>query len=389
MGERKGQNHYYPPDFNYKKHKSLNHYHGTHALRERAAKLGEGIMIIRFEMPYNIWCLGCNNHVGMGVRYNAEKKKIGKYYTTTLYEFRMKCHLCDNWYTIHTDPKNLDYVCVEGCRRQQKQWDPEENGQFPGYERTKAGSAMSQKLAADAMFKREHGEKDKAKADTTEKDLNGLEWLQERMRDDYSANSHLRARFRAEKKELNEIRARDDALRARGCLTIPLAPEREDDKRIAGQIIQQARLKTHETTKEEAREAIESRRIYGNKPSTSGASTSTPKSASDMLKESVQLAKTKWINEKFADGRPAGKAPNILGIVRRKRVKEEVDDDDVQIVEPKAEVKDEASEEPVEKFMKPDVTDEDVKSEPGCSRSTPASASGLVDYGSASDSGSD
>lgn len=56
-------------------------------------------------MPFNIWCLGCNNHVGMGVRYNAEKKKIGMYYTTPLYEFRMKCHLCDNYYVIRTDPK--------------------------------------------------------------------------------------------------------------------------------------------------------------------------------------------------------------------------------------------------------------------------------------------
>lgn len=77
MGERKGQNFYYPPDFNYKVHKSLNKYHGTHALRERAAKLGQGILIIRFEMPFNIWCLGCHNHVGMGVRYNAEKKRVG------------------------------------------------------------------------------------------------------------------------------------------------------------------------------------------------------------------------------------------------------------------------------------------------------------------------
>lgn len=56
-------------------------------------------------MPFNVWCLGCNNHIGMGVRYNAEKKKIGMYYTTPLYEFRMKCHLCDNYFTIRTDPK--------------------------------------------------------------------------------------------------------------------------------------------------------------------------------------------------------------------------------------------------------------------------------------------
>jgi hypothetical protein len=27
-------------------------------------------------LRYNIWCEGCGNHVGMGVRYNAEKKKV-------------------------------------------------------------------------------------------------------------------------------------------------------------------------------------------------------------------------------------------------------------------------------------------------------------------------
>ncbi len=92
MGERKGQNKYYPPDYDPKKG-GLNKFLGTHALRERAKKLHLGILIIRFEMPYNIWCEGCGNHVGMGVRYNAEKKKVGMYYTTPIYQFRMKCHL--------------------------------------------------------------------------------------------------------------------------------------------------------------------------------------------------------------------------------------------------------------------------------------------------------
>ena len=62
MGERKGQNFYYPPDFDPKKHGSLNGSHGVHALRERARKLDRGILIIRFEMPYNIWCDGCKKH---------------------------------------------------------------------------------------------------------------------------------------------------------------------------------------------------------------------------------------------------------------------------------------------------------------------------------------
>lgn len=39
------------------------------------------------------------------MRYNAQKKKVGMYYTTPILSFRMKCHLCDNWFVIQTDPK--------------------------------------------------------------------------------------------------------------------------------------------------------------------------------------------------------------------------------------------------------------------------------------------
>ena len=41
----------------------------------------------------------------MGVRYNAEKRKVGNYYSTPIYAFRCKCHLCDGWFEIQTDPK--------------------------------------------------------------------------------------------------------------------------------------------------------------------------------------------------------------------------------------------------------------------------------------------
>jgi hypothetical protein len=47
----------------------------------------------------------CNSHIGMGVRYNAEKRKVGMYYSTPIYAFRCKCHLCSGWFEIQTDPK--------------------------------------------------------------------------------------------------------------------------------------------------------------------------------------------------------------------------------------------------------------------------------------------
>lgn len=66
-----------PPNYDPKVNPTLNSISGKHALGDRARKLDKGILIVRFELPFNIWCGGCNNHIGQGVRYNAEKRKVG------------------------------------------------------------------------------------------------------------------------------------------------------------------------------------------------------------------------------------------------------------------------------------------------------------------------
>ncbi|KAL9070099.1 MAG: hypothetical protein Q9157_005923, partial [Trypethelium eluteriae] len=51
---------------------------GKHALGARAAKLkSAGILTVRFELPFAIWCSSCppETLIGQGVRFNAEKKK--------------------------------------------------------------------------------------------------------------------------------------------------------------------------------------------------------------------------------------------------------------------------------------------------------------------------
>ena len=93
MADRKAQQKWIPPDFDPQKHGTINNYHGSHHLRERARLLHKGILIIRFELPFSCWCLHCDKHIGVGVRYNAQKKTIGEYYTTPIYEFKMKCKL--------------------------------------------------------------------------------------------------------------------------------------------------------------------------------------------------------------------------------------------------------------------------------------------------------
>lgn len=235
MGERKGTNKYYPPDFDPAKHGSLNGYHKTHALRERARKLSQGILIIRFEMPYNIWCDGCKNHIGMGVRYNAEKKKVGNYYTTPIYRFRMKCHLCVNYIEMQTDPQTCDYVIVSGAQRKEERWDMAENEQILTTERTE-----KEKLETDAMYKLDHGGKDKEKLKKALPSLSEIQDHQSGWKDDFHLNSTLRRKFRTEKKVLAEQEEKDDAVRMRTNLSIPLLPEKDEDKKLASLLTYQA-----------------------------------------------------------------------------------------------------------------------------------------------------
>lgn len=247
MGERKGQNKYYPPDYD-PRAGGLNKFLGTHALRERARKIHLGIIIIRFEMPYNIWCDGCKNHIGMGVRYNAEKTKVGMYYSTPVYQFKMKCHLCDNYIVIKTDPGNLDYEIVSGARRQENRWDPTENGQVvPDTKETQ------RRLFDDPMYKLEHVASDLKKCDDAKPALYKLyERNHYTWDDDYTANSKLRAEFRNKKKELKSEADKDNALLAKSSLDIELLPENDQDIRLAAMMkLQSERVVNEKDRKDE------------------------------------------------------------------------------------------------------------------------------------------
>lgn len=299
MGERKGVNKYYPPDFNPEKHGSLNRYHNSHPLRERARKLSQGILIIRFEMPYNIWCDGCKNHIGMGVRYNAEKKKVGNYYTTPIYRFRMKCHLCVNYIEMQTDPANCDYVIVSGAQRKEERWDMADNEQVLTTEHEK-----KQKLETDAMFRLEHGEADRSTLKKALPTLSHIQEAQSAWKDDFALNSMLRRRFREKKKAIQEEEERDQALQAKASLTIPLVPETEDDRRLA------ALLKFHTLDSCEDKQKLKRTEIISRSwfPSAPGSASSSK--VSGVLKKLAQSRRTALATSPITVG--------DLGIVRRR-----------------------------------------------------------------------
>ncbi|CAE6519135.1 unnamed protein product [Rhizoctonia solani] len=205
-----GFNKYYPPDYDGEKHKSLNSYRGKHALGDRARKLDQGILITRFELPFNIWCGGCDAHIGMGVRYNAEKRKIGNYYSTPIYAFRCKCHLCSNWFEIRTDPQNTRYVVEYGARQKVEEWNPEENGGYAIHENDPSKNAPLDPLQSL--------EKSTTQEENYQKHARPhLEQLQDlstaRSADPYALSVKLRKNFREGKHVALKIKAEDDAIK--------------------------------------------------------------------------------------------------------------------------------------------------------------------------------
>lgn len=228
--------------------------------------------------------------IGMGVRYNAEKKKVGNYYTTPIYRFRMKCHLCVNYIEMQTDPANCDYVIVSGAQRKEERWDMESNEQvLPTEHETK------QKLETDAMFRLEHGEADRGTLQRALPTLSHLQEAQNVWKDDFALNSLLRRRFREKKKAVQEKEERDQALQAKASLAIPLVPETEEDRRLAA-LLKFHTLDSYEDKQRLKRSEISSRSWF---PATPGSSASNSSS------------KTSSVLRRLAQGRRAGPLPAL------------------------------------------------------------------------------
>ena len=83
------------------------------------ARNADGSQTVRFECPFAIWCTNCNPEaiIAQGVRFNAHKAKVGNYYSTPIWSFRIKHNVCGGWIEVRTDPKNAEYIVTEGGRR--------------------------------------------------------------------------------------------------------------------------------------------------------------------------------------------------------------------------------------------------------------------------------
>jgi coiled-coil domain-containing protein 130 len=171
-----------------------------HPLGARARKLAtENALIVRFEMPFRIWCETCKPEsiIDQGVRFNAEKKKVGNYFSTAIWSFRMKHTACGGMIEIRTDPQNSKYVVTEGARLRDYGLQDEVNGAF--------GEILTEeereKRKNDAMAALEGKVKQKETVRTENTIVAELLDRQERLwGDPFTNNQRLRKTFRVERK---------------------------------------------------------------------------------------------------------------------------------------------------------------------------------------------
>jgi len=225
----RADNFYYPPEWDPSKG-GLNKFQNSHPLGVRAKKLGQGILVIRFEVPFPIWCGGCGRHIDKGVRYNAEKKQIGSYFSTKIWEFRMRCHLCPNYIVVHTDPKNADYIIFSGARKKVTEYSAKDAETIELLDEKE-----KEKIASDPMYRLEHGEESKEKVKKEQPRLVAIYNINERYKDDYGLSQKLRKKLRTAKKETVEI---ENENRRRGFKTgFQILPISEQDKAAASELL--------------------------------------------------------------------------------------------------------------------------------------------------------
>ena len=182
-------------------------------------------------MPFPIWCSTCPKAtiIGQGVRFNAEKKKVGNYHTTPIFSFRMKHNVCGGWIEIRTDPKNTAYVVTEGAKKRDTGDDKQQDGEI--ILRT---DEERERLRNDAFAALEVKIDDRRQAKTNKTRIEELQNLREKdWEDPYAASMKLRRAFRADRKVREKDAESTEDLKDRMSLSMDLLEESEADRKRA------------------------------------------------------------------------------------------------------------------------------------------------------------
>ncbi|KAI4611104.1 uncharacterized protein J4E87_010623 [Alternaria ethzedia] len=221
---------YYPPDAS--NPPSFNN--SSHPLGKRANKITQGILTVRFELPFAVWCNHCTPPaiIGQGVRFNAEKKKVGNYHTTPIWSFRMKHSACGGWWEIRTDPQNSEYVVVEGARR--RDYGTTVKDDTADGDLKFLTEEERQKRREDAFANLEGKMEDKGIEKKNRERVEELYDQAEVWRDPYDVNAKLREVFRGKRKVWRKEDRHKEGMQEKFSLGMDIVDETEADRMRAG-----------------------------------------------------------------------------------------------------------------------------------------------------------
>ncbi|KAF7536628.1 hypothetical protein G7054_g4380 [Neopestalotiopsis clavispora] len=221
---------YVPPDL--EGTVSGNKLHKKHPLGSRASKPGS--LTVRFEMPFAVWCGTCPKPtiIGQGVRFNAAKSRVGSYYSTPIFAFRMRHADCGGAIEVRTDPQNTAYVVTEGGHRRD-----DAEGKVREGDLEILTDAERDKLRNDSFARLEKTIEDREQLIIGRQRVEELQETNNKTWDDpYEMNRRLRKDFRVGRHEREKDAQKTEELKDKLSLGIELVAEREEDKRRAGLI---------------------------------------------------------------------------------------------------------------------------------------------------------
>lgn len=199
-------------------------------LHKKTSKPG-GVMTVRFEMPFAVWCGHCTSPtiIGQGVRFNAVKNRVGSYLSSPIFSFRMRHAACGGELELRTDPQNTAYVVVSGGRKRDT-GDDDDSLVKQGYPNPIVTDKERQSMRDSAFAKLEKTIEDRAVLHAAKERIGELRDVAVRQWDDpYARNQRLRRAFREGRKTREKDAAKAEDLKDRLSLAIDLLPEKEED----------------------------------------------------------------------------------------------------------------------------------------------------------------
>lgn len=87
-------------------------------------QVGPKVQTVRLMAPFSMKCTSCGEYIYKGRKFNARKEtpEAEKYLGIQIFRFYIRCTRCSSEITFKTDPKNQDYTCERGAKRNTEPW---------------------------------------------------------------------------------------------------------------------------------------------------------------------------------------------------------------------------------------------------------------------------